>query len=344
MGGGHQGLAMTAHLSYNGESITLWNRSVQNVALVKQSGMIHAHGIIEANINAFDVCTNLEDVDTDLIDLIMITTTANAHRDIARLLAPHLREKTTVVLNPGRTFGALEFAAELKKAGCVRIPRIAETQTIVYTCRRDSNNSVTIFALKDNVPIAAVRPEDLPAIIDVLPPCLRPHFLPVNSTVATSLGNVGMILHCAPVLMNIGWIESTTAEFKYYYNGISPSIAHFLEKMDQERIAVALAMGWEIPYVMEWLKQVYHVEGETLYECLQNNESYQNIDAPLALNHRYIADDVPYGLVPLEAAAKHYRVPVPCTTLIIDLANAVMGTNYRAIGRGYIPITNGWQP
>ncbi len=62
----------------------------------------------------------------------------------------------------------------------------------------------------------------------------------------TSLGNIGMVLHCVPVLMNIGWIESEKTKFEYYYDGISKSIADVLEKIDSERIVIAKAMGINI--------------------------------------------------------------------------------------------------
>ena len=85
--------------------------------------------------------------------------------------------------------------------------------------------------MKNDVEIASIGKNDLEYIISRIPMCIRKYFKPVKSTVITSLSNVGMILHCAPVLMNIGWIENKKTAFKYYYDGITPSIASFLEKM-----------------------------------------------------------------------------------------------------------------
>ncbi|GAH76920.1 unnamed protein product, partial [marine sediment metagenome] len=42
-------------------------------------------------------------------ELIMIVTPANAHAKIAKDCAPHLKGNQVVILNPGRTGGALEF-------------------------------------------------------------------------------------------------------------------------------------------------------------------------------------------------------------------------------------------
>ena len=332
VGGGHQGLAMAAHLSLNGEKVNLWNRSETNIEDIINSKCIKCQGVINGNaiINKAS-----SDIDGMMSELIMITTPSSAHKDIAKMIAKKVNENTVIILNPGRTFGTVEFAKELAKCGCKALPKIAETQTIVYTCRRSEDNQVTIFALKKDVLIAAHNPKDTEYIMKKIPDCLKPYFLPAKSTVFTSLGNVGMILHCAPVLMNIGWIESEAAEFKYYYDGISQTIARFIEKLDLERILVARAMGYDIESLSDWLRRTYGVEGDSLYDCIHNNKYYSKIDAPSTIRHRYLEEDIPCGLVPLEAAGRALSVPTPIASLVIDLANEVMEKDYRKNGRTF---------
>lgn len=333
IGGGHQGLAMTAHLSLNNVDCYLWNRTERNIRDVIENGEIFCRGIVSGTAYVKKASANIEDC---LQKLIMVTTPSNSHRDIAKLLAPYVDESYVIILNPGRTFGAREFVSVLKNNGCESLPVVAETQTIIYTCRRNDRNTVSIYALKDGVPIATRDKKDMKKVLKVLPKCIKEHFKPVDSDIITSMGNVGMILHCAPVLMNIGWIESKTVDFKYYYEGISPTIASLLERLDEERVMVTKEMGFEIESLEEWLVRTYKTHGDNLFECLQNNKYYKDIDAPLSINHRYIEEDVPNGLVPLESLGEMYGVPTPMTTLIIDLANAIMKKNYRAEGRKYI--------
>ena len=240
-----------------------------------------------------------------------------------------------IILNPGRTFGAVDFAEELKKNGVEELPQIAETQTIVYTCRKDGPNSTNIFALKNDVKIAALHGSDIDYILSRMPNCLKPYFAPVPSVAFTSLSNVGMILHCAPVMMNIGWIESEKVDFKYYYDGISKSIAHFLEKLDAERQAVARAAGYNIESLKQWLERTYLVTGNNLFECIRKNTAYQSIDAPPTIQTRYIFEDVPNGLVPVEAMGQELGVETANISTIINLANAVMDKDYRLIGRRF---------
>ena len=331
-GAGHQGFSMAAHLTLNGVEIRLWNRSQRNIQEVLDAGVIHCSGIVNGDAKISTVSTNMADV---VADFVMVTTPSSAHKDIARELAPFVHPDMIIVLNPGRTFGAIEFAEELKKNGVNQLPHIAETQTIVYTCRKTSPNSISILALKKDVEIAAIHESDINFIMDRMPECLKPYFKVVDSVGQTSLSNIGMVLHCAPVLMNVGWIETPKVDFKYYYDGISHSVAHFLEKIDAERQAVAKAGGFLVESLKQWLERTYLVSGNNLFECIRNNEAYKEIDAPPTINTRYIIEDVPNGLVPVEAMGQEFGVPTPNITTIINLACSVMDADYRETGRRF---------
>ena len=75
-------------------------------------------------------------------DVILITTPANSHAELASLIAKTLKKECLIVLNPGRTFGALEFRNILRKIPNFK-QTIAETQTIIYTCRKPRKIKLT---------------------------------------------------------------------------------------------------------------------------------------------------------------------------------------------------------
>lgn len=331
-GGGHQGLSMSAHLALNGISISLWNRSPGNIQEIMDTGEIHCKGIVNGIAKIEKASSKIEEV---ISDFVMVTTPSNAHKDIAKILAPYVHKNMIIILNPGRTFGAIEFAKTLIECGVKELPHIAETQTIVYTCRRGLKNNTMILALKQDVKIAALRGSNINFIMERMPDCLKPYFAAANSTMLTSFTNVGMVLHCAPVMMNIGWIESPKVDFKYYYDGISKSVADFLEKIDAERQAVAAKAGYPVESVTDWLKRTYGAEGNNLFECIRDNESYREIDAPPTINCRYIFEDVPNGLVPIETIGKELGVQTVNITTIINLASAVLNQDFRAMGRTF---------
>ena len=323
---------MSAHLALNGLKVNLWNRTQTNIQEVINTRTIHCTGIVSGDAVVANVSTNIADV---VSDFVMVTTPSSAHKDIAKELAPYVHKEMVIILNPGRTFGAIEFAEELRKNGVKELPHIAETQTIVYTCRKSAPNSTHIFALKNDVKIAALRGSDIGYIFSAIPDCLKAYFTSAESVALTSLSNIGMVLHCAPVMMNVGWIECEKVEFKYYYDGVSRSVAHFLEKVDTERQAVAEAAGYKVESLKQWLERTYLVTGNDLYECIRNNDAYKEIDAPPTINSRYIYEDVPNGLVPIETMGKEFGVATPNITTIINLANSVLDANYRESGRRF---------
>ncbi len=333
-GGGHQGLSMAAHLAIEGVEVTLWNRTPEHIKDVIKTGEIECSGIVNGLAKIKKASSDMAEV---ISDFVMVTTPSSAHKDVARTIAPYVHKEMIIVLNPGRTFGAIEFAQALKEAGVEELPHIAETQTIVYTCRRSDSNSTVIYALKRDVKIAALKSNEIDLILSKMPTSLRGYFVPAKSVIVTSLSNVGMVLHCAPVLMNIGWVETPKVDFKYYYNGISPSVARFLEKIDAERVSVGRAMGCEIETTMDWLKRTYGAYGDNIHECIRSAEPYKEIDAPQSIRHRYILEDVPCGLVPIEDIAGYCGVPTPNITTIINLACAVLEMDFRATGRKYLP-------
>ncbi|HSL87527.1 MAG TPA: NAD/NADP octopine/nopaline dehydrogenase family protein, partial [Bacteroidales bacterium] len=121
--------------------------------------------------------------------------------------------------------------------------------------------------------------------------------------------------------------------FKYYREGISRTVAGFIEKIDKERQDVANLLHHPVISAKEWLQHSYGIECDTLYDCIQKNVSYEEIYAPPNMQYRYIYEDIPYGLVPLESMGKDLGLEMKNTQIVIDLANALLNTDFRASGR-----------
>ena len=107
--------------------------------------------------------------------MIMVVVPSSAHADIARTAAPLLRDGQIVVLHPGRTCGAIEFAKVLRDQNCQADVTVAETETFIYASRSDGPAQARIFRIKEAVPLAALpatrtqngagyHPPGLPAI------------------------------------------------------------------------------------------------------------------------------------------------------------------------------------
>ena len=54
---------------------------------------------------------------------------------------------------------------------------------------------------------------------------------------------------------------------------------------------------------------------------------------PVVVDSRYISEDVPQGLVMLEALSQHLGMATPVCTALIEIATAALGRDLRAEGR-----------
>lgn len=332
IGAGNSGLAMAAHLSKEGNKVTLWNRSRATISKLIDTQLIYCEGVVQGDTKIDKVTDDIKAA-LENPDVILITTPADSHKALAEIIAKNIKKEVLIVLNPGRTFGAYEFRKIYEEYNCDYKQIVAETQTIIYTCRKTGEDSVNIIAFKDSVLISTIDAKMNETVLNMLPESIRKYFIPAKSIIQTSIGNVGMILHCAPLLLNTGWTESENNIYKYYYDGITPTVGGFIEKIDEERVAVSKKLGLKVETTKEWLIRTYHVKGNNLYECIRSNKAYKTIDAPNSLKHRYIFEDIPCGLVPLEAVGKKLGLKMNYTSLVIDLASKLLDYDFRKNGR-----------
>lgn len=327
IGAGNGGVAMAGHLGLKGHRVRLYSRAEEKVAPVRQSGGITVTGTVEGFGPVECATTDLAEA-VKGADVIMVTTPASAHAATARALAPHLR-KQIIVLNPGRTGGALEVQQVLNEAGCHNT--VVETQSFIYASRAEAPNRARIYDIKRAVPVAALPARHTPSVLWVLRR-LYPQFVAANNVLETSFANIGAIFHPAPLILNASKVDSGVP-FDYYHEGITPSVAALMERIDAERLAVAQALGVSVMSAKDWLSAAYGAQGATLYEAIQTNESYCGIKAPQTLQHRYIHEDVPTGLIPIASFGRHLGVPTPYTESLIQMACGVTGVNFWMAGR-----------
>jgi opine dehydrogenase len=127
--------------------------------------------------------------------------------------------------------------------------------------------------------------------------------------------------------------RETKGDFEYYLQGITPSIALVLERIDAERLAVARSLGLRNCPPWSGCTCPIRRRGNGLYEAIRNTSAYQGIKAPPSIDHRYVFEDVPMSLVPIASLGRALGVATPTIDMIIDLACLMHRVDYRAFGR-----------
>ncbi len=334
IGAGHGGKAMAAHLALMGLNVTLYNRTFDHINVIQKRGGIEldseepgAQGFGRLSLVTSDMAEALEKA-----QMIMVVVPSSAHADIARAAAPHLKNDQTLILHPGRTCGALEFAKVLRDQGCTADITIAEAETFIYASRSDGPAQARIFRIKEAVPLAALPASRNAQVLEAICP-VYPQFIDGVNVLHTGLNNMGAIFHPALTLLNAGWIESTYGDYQFYIEGVTTPVARVLETLDRERVTVASSLGIRARTAMEWLKMAYDTSGEDLQDAIHNQPGYMGIKAPSTLSHRYIFEDVPMSMVPIASLGERFGVSVVGMESIIHLACIVHRTDYRKRGR-----------
>jgi opine dehydrogenase len=332
LGAGHGGTAMAGHLALMGFSVNLFNRSEDRLWGVKSSGGIEIEGELETEgFGAIGVATTSMEEALDGCEMIMVVVPATAHRYMAEACAPYLKDGQIIVLHPGRTFGALEFRQVLTERGVTADVIIAEAQTFIYASRVIGPAHSHIFRVKNSIPVASIRAHLIPRVLERLR-CAFPQFVPGDNIFRTSFDNIGSVFHPTLCVLNAGWIEDD-ADFQFYVEGVSPSVAKVLEQVDAERVRVAEALGIRALTAREWLYLAYSAAGQDLYGAMMANPGYRGIMAPPTLQMRYLHEDVPSSLVPIASVGKMFGVETPTTDALITLASTLNQTDYLAQGR-----------
>ena len=324
LGAGHGGLALAGYLGRQGHLVALWNRSPAPVAAVTARG-----GIALAAPGAPPIEAPIAVASSDMAAVlaearhILVAVPACAHADVARACAPHLREGQTVLLLPGRTGGALEFRRVLREAGCDAEILLGEASTFPLASRCVGPAATVIYGTKTEVRAAALPAVRTPELLARWRPLL-PMLAAARSVLHTGFANVGAILHPVITLLNAERIRRAES-FDFYTEGVTPHVAAVLAAADGERLTAARAYGVAVPSLCGWIAAAYGHVASTVRAAVAGNPSYVGIKAPITLEHRYLLDDVPTGLIPLIALGRAAGLALPTLQSLVRRAGTVLG-------------------
>ena len=337
LGAGHGGSAMAGHLTLLGFEVTVCSLYGRELEPIEAQGGVELVGDeVRGHARYAHIERSLDKAIAGQ-DLIMICAPAIAHRVYATLLAPILADGQVVVLNPGRTGGALEFSRTLMRFACRADIVLGETQTFIYAAEQRAPGQVEILKEKFRMRAAALPARSNDALMSVLRG-LYPQIEPGENVLETSLNNVGGVIHPTAMLLNTHVIEEVAggADRRFYKNQVGPTVANLvMEQMDAEKCAVGHALGLrEIWTTQEWYQHSYRVTGETLWDTMQRNPYYEGFHAPgHILTYNHLIDEIPNSLVPVTELGRALGVKTTMTDAIIDLGCAMTQIDFRSHGR-----------
>lgn len=336
LGAGNAGCAVAADLTLNGHEVTLIKTSHAmhddnfNYLLEHDGEMTldEFGNIKKAHISK--VTRDLSEISRNEIVIIYIQT--NFHEALIERIKPYLCDNQILLINPGylSTAYVLKHCSETKLI-------IAEAESSFIDGRimktgffrvgfRNVRNPIGIYPTS--------RREEAIAKLDQL----HERLVYLDSVVEAALHNPNLIVHTVGSVMSIPRIEYSNGEFCMYheaYTRSNPCTWRILDALDIEKMNILDKLGFaRIPYVEA---------------CKYRNSLDDNMDAkevfldyaemptrakgPTKVDSRYISEDVPQGLVMLEALGKALSINTPIASGLIAIASAALNRDLRAEGR-----------
>ncbi len=336
LGAGNGGCAAAADLTLKGFEVRLFSRGQKTLLpIVKRGGIELAENGKEQFATPYFASPHLPPV-VDGVDLIIVAAPSLAHRYFAQQLARHLTEGQRILLNPGHTGGSLHFSALLRGAGCKAPIRLCETVTLTYICRMPRPARVEIYRRTTQLRCAAFPGKETGGLVQEIQG-IYPNVITAENVLETGFSNINAIMHPAGMLGNAGWVEKSGGDFYFYREGITPAIAAWIEAVDNERLAIVKRLGLKPLRFIDIFFQAGLTSEEarasgSIYRAINESGPNQTIKSPPTLDHRYLREDVGFGLVPMAEIGRLVGAKTPVIDSLITLASLANGTNYREEG------------
>lgn len=312
-----------------------WSGGIE--LLLERYYTIHVKPTLEFEKKGFakihKVTTDIEEAIED-VDIIIVAVHAYRHEDIARLMAPHLKDGQVIVISPGNV-GSLVFSKILKELNIDKDILLAETCPALYGGRFGSEYGLNDGQCVTPGPVL-IGPEDpkakstlissFPAkdtnkVVEKLKKLFK--LVPGSNVLEVSLCNPNLLGHAALSVMSASWIDRSNGKFRLHYQARTPSTLRVVEAIKKERDEIYKIMGWA-----------------DLYSKLPSPPP-SKVPHPITLHigptdlekHRFISEDPRIGNRFLASLGDMIGVPTPTIKAVIHLASVITQTDYLKLGR-----------
>ncbi len=328
LGGGAGARAAAAELALEGWTVRLWDlpEFIGEMADLTGEHRVELHGEVEGRAELEAVTDDIDEACAGA-SLILIVTQAAAHRPIAEELARAITYDQRVVVMPGSTGGALEVAEVIRDERGFA-PTVAETATLPYAARLHGPHGVKIIHHVRLVKLASLPPAETRSLVRLLKPVF-PGLTAAENVLETSLSNGNPVIHPAVMLLNAAWIERVEDGWEFYSEGVTPAVARLIEAVDEERLALGAAMGLELmPEPEMSVEQGYSRVADYLV-AYRDGPGFQSLGGPQNLEHRYLTEDVAYGMVTWLQFGQVFGVAMPVMESMVQITAVLLGCSYR---------------
>ena len=332
LGAGNGGLTAAADLSQRGFDVTLYElpQFASNLEGVKKRGAILLQEPTGESLNNIGLVTTDIEKAIQNAQVVMLTIPGFAVEAFAEQLAPVIDENQIILLNGAAAMGCVRFVNKAKEMGIYKNFKIAELNTLTYGTRAFASEARVELSLRvKKVFISAYPAQNTDEIASICRQ-LYDKLVVAKNIWQITLENGNPEVHPGPSLLNAGRIEYSNGEFWLYKEGITKHIANIIKAVEQERIALGKAFGFDVDGAIQgrYERGYFSTNKGEIHELFNNSEVFTAIKGPLSVTSRYFTEDISTGLVLWSNLGKVLNVPTPNIDAIITLGSSLLKTDF----------------
>lgn len=292
------------------------------------------------------------------VDVIALVVPAFAHQQYLEAMKPYIKPGMVIVGLPGQTgfeFSVLGLLGDLARECTVLNYESLPWVSRMKTFGQEAEILAQKFGLSGSANAGKIHsPDEANAMLQQCMgkyPVMKLH----GHLLGTSLMDVNAYIH--PSILYGAWHDwdgKPVAVNPLFYQGLTESTANILSGVSDEVVATAKAISKVKPdmdlsnvcHIYDYYMRCFgdDIEDKTnLWTTLRTHKGYVGLVHPCKksedgkfspdFTHRYITEDIPYGLVALRGIAEIVSVPTPTMDLLIKWAEKVSGKEYLVDGK-----------
>lgn len=325
VGGGGTGHAVSAELSRRGFEVRLCDHEDYRGILeeTKRLGEITLNGSLGHETASIQMVTTDIAAALEGADVVICCTIANRDEQVARMIAPHLKEGQAVLLSAGNG-GSIIYRRIFDELG-VKGVVVGETSGNLFPCRLTGPGQVLIGLPYLVKKVAAYPASETGKLIRAFEEIYE--FKPARHVLEAVFNAPNLIGHIAVTLLNAGAIENSKETYYVFRQGICPSVLNLTDAMWEEKKRVMDALGLTASPPSS--KMFSKLMDESCHEY----DNFKALAGPNSVRNRYISEDTPCMMCLFISVAHALDIPVPLFESLVKVASAVNQVDYYKEGR-----------
>lgn len=326
IGAGPIACASACYLKNHGHHVALWSPTGRrlHIDLPTQQACFQTHGAVSAQ-----VCVDWLPTLQALSDypVVLICLPGHLYQDLFSTLLPQLKNGQTVLISGALSLASIWLSDQARQLGLEL--QVGAWSTTATTAHFLADGQVHINELRSTIGVSSACAQHSQSILSLSQTLLGDRFIADDNPLASTLANINPIAHAAEVIPNLSRITRQEDWSLFACFGIE--VGRIAQKLDEERLAIGKHFGFELRSLVEHYHRSYHVPKGPLHEMAAAIEAAgKGPLGPKGLNHRYVLEDMPFGLAFQERLAILAGIPCPIHSSALTLLEVVYDQDLRS--------------